>query len=275
MTQLSRPYQVGLAVICLLAAVWFVALRGHSGTGASSTTASQRAASVPAPKATPTAPYHGSAPGVAGLTRAIEKARGAVAQSERNAKQLERKSAEASSSTSISGGTSAPARASAGSRAARAGSSSAVGRGASGGAATRTHSTSRTNSTHAPRPATAHRAPATNSPSQTAGAPALQRAVESKLASGKVVAILFWNPSATVDRVVRSELQAAQRALHGSLIVEQAQATQVGDFGTFTRAVAVLQTPTILLVNPRGQTTSLTGLTDTFSLEQAVAEIEH
>ncbi len=45
MTQISRPFQIALAAVVLLAAVWFVALRGHSSSGSSSTPA----ASAPAP----------------------------------------------------------------------------------------------------------------------------------------------------------------------------------------------------------------------------------
>src|SRR5947208_12698851 len=96
MAQLSRPYQVAIAAIVLLAAVWLLALRGHHSSGAQS-------ASTPTPKPSaatgpgaPYTPYKGSAPGVAGLTRAIQKAHNAVAQSERNAKHLEEKSAQAS-----------------------------------------------------------------------------------------------------------------------------------------------------------------------------------
>src|SRR5947209_5209005 len=105
MSQLSRPYQIALGAIALLAVVWVVALRGHKSSGGEErATSSTPPASTPAaarPQAsTPVAkPSQPTAPGVAGLTRAIEKAHGAVAQSERNAKQLERKSAEASSST--------------------------------------------------------------------------------------------------------------------------------------------------------------------------------
>src|SRR5881392_2712045 len=98
MAQLSRPYQVALVAIVLLAAVWLLALRGHSSGGSEST-------STPAPKpatstgpGSPSTPYKGSAPGVAGLTRAIQKAHGAVAQSERHAKQLEEKPKQAASS---------------------------------------------------------------------------------------------------------------------------------------------------------------------------------
>jgi hypothetical protein len=100
----------------------------------------------------------------------------------------------------------------------------------------------------------------------------MQARVEAQLRAGKTVAILFWNPQAVVDQVDRSELQAVQRALGGKLAVELARASQTGAFGSFTHAVQVLATPTILLVNPRGQTSLLTGLTDSFSLQQAVRE---
>jgi hypothetical protein len=262
MAQVSRPFQVGLAAVAVLAAVWLVALRGHSGSGSgsggSAATVQQQPPHPSRPASTSTSPYRGSAPGVAGLTRAIEKARGAVALSERNARQLQRKSAQASSSSSAASNRavtgSAPAASSAASRAAP----------ASGAAPS---SRTRTTPTHRP---TASHGPA--APAAGRSVPALQAQVETQLKAGKIVAILFWNPHAEVDQVVRSELAAAQRALRGQLAVELAQASQVGEFGPFTHAVQVLQTPTILFANRRGQTSAVTGLTDSFSLQQAVSE---
>lgn len=108
MTQISRPFQIALAAVVLLAAVWFVALRGHSSGGSSSTPA----ASAPAPAssassssstAASTSPRGGgskaaqaqtssaSAPDVADLTRAIAKAKSTV---DANTKRLQRKAAE-------------------------------------------------------------------------------------------------------------------------------------------------------------------------------------
>ena len=92
MAQLSRPFQIALAAMGVLVAVWFVALRGHSSSSSGSGGTPQ-AHSQPAPAAAkPGAAspiYHGSAPGVEGLTRAIAKAHGAVALSERNARSLQ------------------------------------------------------------------------------------------------------------------------------------------------------------------------------------------
>jgi len=247
MTQLSRPYQVALAAIGLLAAVWFVALRGHSSTSGGG----GGAASTPTPQpAKPSTPYHGSAPGVAGLTRAIEKARGAVAQSEANAKQLQQKSAQAS------GPSSSPT--------APAGSASAT----------------RATPTPAPRSSTrAHASPRSGTPSRRASAPSKQARVEAELKQGRTVLVLFWDPKGTDDVAVRRELHALQ-ALDGKsglpqnrrLALHEAGPGEVGSFGSFTRAVQVYVTPTILIILPSGKTKTLTGLTDAYSVQQAISE---
>jgi len=236
MAQLSRPYQVALAAIGLLAAVWFIALRGHSGTSGGAGAAPT--ASTPAPRpvqpATPSAPYHGSAPGIAGLTRAIEKARGAVAQSEANARQLQEKSAQTSSpSASV-----APP-----------------------------HSPARTHTTRA----------GTGSP--RAGVPARQTLVEGELKQGSTVLVLFWDRKGADDLAVRRELRALQ-AFHRvfglpqnrRIVVHEARAGEVGSFGSFTRAVQVYSTPTILIILPNGKTSTLTGLTDAYAIQQAISE---
>jgi hypothetical protein len=89
------------------------------------------------------------------------------------------------------------------------------------------------------------------------------------------VLILFWNPHAFDDVAVHRELPAVQHALGGKVAVHYASAGQVGAYGTITHAVQITQTPTLLIVNPHGQTTVLTGLTDAFAIEQAVAEARH
>jgi hypothetical protein len=252
MTRLSRPYQVALVAIGLLAVVWLLALRGHSSKGETNppTPVPQPAAQSSHPASS--SPYTGSAPGVAGLTRAIEKARGAVAQSEANARQLAQKSARASSSSASdpTASTQAQTRSGSAAQAASPGASSAL--------------------ADANTPSAAPSASVAQA--RAAAAPAGQRAVEGELQHGHTVAILFWDPHATLDRVVHGELQAASGALHGQLTVHLARAREVGAFGSFTRAVRVYGTPTILIVTRHGKTTSVTGLTDAFSLEQTLAE---
>jgi hypothetical protein len=108
--------------------------------------------------------------------------------------------------------------------------------------------------------------------SSTSSAPAKQREVEHELSQQRTVLILFWNPRAAEDRAVRNELPAVQRKLRKKIALHYASAKQVGEFGTVTHAVQVTQTPTLLIVNPKGQTTTRTGLIDAFAIEQAISE---
>jgi hypothetical protein len=214
---------------------------------------------------------------VAGLTRAIEKARGAVAQSEANAKQLGEKSAQASSPSvpgtpaSAAPGSTQPASPSSPGASARP-STSKPATHVGSAARARTHSTTHTAPTHKHATTRANTRSGQPPATRSVSAPAAQQTVEADLRHGKVVAILFWDPHGVVDQVAQKEIQAVGQALRGRLAVLAAKANQVGAFGSFTRAVQVYGTPTILIVNRRGRTTSLSGLTDRYSLEQAIGE---
>ncbi len=291
MTQISRPFQVALLAMVVLAGVWFFALQGHSSSGSSGS-----AASTPAPRpaasssagakkaaGAPTSVYHGAAPGVEGLSRAIANAHKAVATSEQNAKQLASKSAQASSAASTGGVTaSSPA-------------STQTTPAAAPTVSTTSHPTS------ASTPAATKTAAPTKAASPVTAAkrvPARQALVELELKQGAVVAILFWNPHSSVDVAVHDELQLLLAVHHGlrkysknpevgrllkatgleldsKIAVNEARASQVASFGSITRAVQVYQTPTILILNKNGQTTTLTGLNDAFSIEQAIDEARH
>ena len=84
MAQLSRPYQIILGVVVVFGLIWAVALRSHSSnpnepTPSAPTAATHSAATNGNSAGNPAAPtpiYHGAAPGVEGLTRAIAKAHG-------------------------------------------------------------------------------------------------------------------------------------------------------------------------------------------------------
>jgi hypothetical protein len=276
MTQLSRPFQIALLALAMFALVWFVALRGHSGgssprSPASAVTPTPAAASGAQKAATPTPVYHGSAPGVEGLTRAIAKAHGAVAQSQQNAKQLEEKSAQASNSASAS--------AVAGARRTPSASATSVAPKSSA------------------RPSTRKAARGAGD-SRTSGShriPARQALVETALKQGKIALVLFWNKKGADDVAVHDELRLLEAFHHlirqvagvpevrkllklegldwaGKIAVFEATSNQVTSFGAFTRNVQVYQTPTLLIINRHGQTTTLTGLTDYYSIQQAIAE---
>jgi hypothetical protein len=290
MTKISRPFQIALVAVVLLAAVYFVALRKHSSSSESSapapvastatpatassastasgsgTSASGSSAASPSSGATGsgTSTYKGSAPGVDGLTRAIQKARGAVSESEQHANALQQK-ATAASGTAENLGSSATGTA---------GTAAAT----TGGTAAAKHSAATTHAASSVAAAVKAKSKTPASKTQAtktaSGVPIMQARVERELKHGDVAALLFWNPSGSVDNTVRRALQATAQKLHGKLAISVARSSQVGSFGTFTRTVQVYGTPTILLINPAGKTVSVTGLTDVFSLEQAVREIK-
>ncbi len=283
MAQLSRPYQVALAVLLLLAVVWAVAIRPHSSsTGGSGAypVASAPAAPASSSASASSSVYHGSAPGVAGLTRAIAKAHGAVLTSEHNAKQLTERSAQASSTT--------------------AGAGTAA---AAGTSATSSHAVAKT--------APAAKAPAASvagtpkvakqgikAQSGAGRTPARQALVERALHEGKVAVILFWSNKGTDDVAVHEELRVLEAVHHlirplartpqvrrnlklSGLELQKpfaaffASAKDVASFGSITRRVQIYSTPTILIVGKSGKTTVITGLTDAYSIEQAIDEIRH
>jgi hypothetical protein len=259
--QLSRPYQIALAAVALLGLVWAVALRGHApGQHESTGTAPAPAPSAQAQAkaaAAPTPIYHGAAPGVEGLTRAIAKAHEAVASSQRNAAELAQRSRAASGEAPVAG----PAT-----HAVQAGT-------AHGGATVHVRPT-----TGARKTATrAHRAnprPAAPGRHASGNRPAAQVAVEREVAQGKTVLLLFWNSKSSVDREVRSQTQAMVGASKGRLALHVAAPNQVGEFGSLTEVAHVYQTPTILIVNRHGVVSTLTGLIDTFALRQLVHEAQ-
>ena len=270
MTQISRPFQIALAAVALLLVIWVVALRGHSAGGSSSS--APAAASAPAPASGSASPasgagasksapgggtpassggiYHGSAPGVAGLTRAIAKARGAVKLSEQNAQQLQRQSAQASS----------------------AGSSGAS-----------TQSTASPSNPAGAKPAGAKPATpksATGTARKLASTTAKQSLVESELKSGRTVIVLFSSSKGAVDAVVRGQLallhvflkSTATLPQNREIAVHYASPSEVGAYGTVTRSLQILQTPTILVITPSGRTKTLTGFVDAYAIRQAIKE---
>jgi hypothetical protein len=105
--------------------------------------------------------------------------------------------------------------------------------------------------------------------------PAGQLAVEHELAQGKTVMLVFWNPHTSVDREVHSQASAFASGSKGTVAMHSALAGQVNTFGSITEVVRVYQTPTILIVNRHGVVSTLTGLTEVFALQQAVREAQH
>ncbi len=301
MAQLSRPYQIILGVVVVFGLIWAVALRGHSSNpnepiAATATPPSGASAngSSGGNAATPTKVYHGAAPGVEGLTRAIAKAHGAVAESQRNVQE------QAGHAQALTGEAQASATATHTTAAGKTTQSVTVTHKANpapslahrtvttvhntstqahGTTTTVTHTS--TTTVHKATPAHGVVAP-TDKPTvrvhstvkHSSTKSAEQVAVEHELAQGKTVMLFFWTPSSTVDEQNVAQAKTLVAHSKGTLTLHLALANQVGEFGTITEVVHVYQTPTILIVNKHGVVSTLTGLTDVFALEQAVQEAQ-
>jgi hypothetical protein len=289
MAQISRPFQIALVAVCLFAGVWFFALQGHSSSTGGSGSAPAVTARTPAAsksaaatKATSSAVvaqakleaksghiYHGSVPGLEGLTRDIARAHGAVA------------AVGASPS----------------------GSASTAHTGSSTTAATHSHAatpatTATSTATTPSTPTVTHTTVKLQPIKAKSGAgriPARQVLVEHALHEGKIAVILFWNPKSANDAVVDYELRLLETIHHlirplprtsqlrkafkaSGLELEKrfaafvSTAGQVASYGSITRGVQVYATPTIFIVNKQGHATVLSGLQDAFSIEQAIDE---
>jgi hypothetical protein len=268
MAQLSRPFQIGLLAVAVLAAAWLVLLRPHNTTAtapvqASAPTAAVRTVKASAAPTTAKPPkakakgngsssiYHGSAPGVQGLTRAIAKANGAVATSQQNAKQLEEKSTQASSATPTSTATTPSPNAAA------------------------TTTTPTTSTPAAKAPGTSSGSSSGHGAASRGTSVARQHAVEAQLAKGRTAVILFWDPKGADDESVHSAVRSLRSQHSLNIYVQEASAGQVASFGSITRGLQVYGTPTLLIVGKKGQAKTLTGLQDAYAISQAIREVQH
>ncbi|MFI5003673.1 MAG: TlpA family protein disulfide reductase [Solirubrobacterales bacterium] len=305
MAQLSRPYQIALLALATLVLVWFVALHrpGAGSTSSSSPSVSSAgggSASGSSSAGGSSSVYHGAAPGVEGLSKDINKAHGAVATSEHNAQELQQKSAQASGEAAAGGKAGAAGAAASGSQGTA--STHAGSDAKRHAAAVRSAQHSQHSKAH-PSPAAAaagptaalilHHLTAATHPSialraisktvpawerifigkmKSYLAPASQATIAGELKHGKTVLLLFLNPVSYDDDATAIETVVAAHELGHKVSVHFAKANRVNSFGSITRDIQVYQTPTLLIINHKKQVTTLTGFTDSFAIEQAVAE---
>jgi hypothetical protein len=280
MAQVSRPFQVALGVCVLFALLWFALLhRPGSGSSSSSTpphvnVAVHRATSPVKRAANAATHATGSAaarhvdpvrPHAIHTTRAAapvahgphtsDHAKG-DAGARHAAPDAVSKSSSATRSSSVA--KSSPAD--------RTGSPVKAATGPKGGTTQTAHGAAPSHVSQAPGAATAP------TQTQTDATPAMQTAVAAELKQHKVVLLLFWSSHSSSDQAVHAQVQVVAHKLAGRVAVHEASASQVGSFGSITRDIQIYQTPTLLIVNPKGQVTTLTGYTDAFAIEQAIAE---
>jgi hypothetical protein len=204
MNQVSRPLLGVLLAVVAFFAVWMLVLKPSSSA------------------------TNATAPGVAGLSSAIDKAHQAVATS--------------NAASAAHGGTVAATPAATPLRTAAA-------------------------------PAAAHSRPAPATTATTPSSATSQRlgAVERALVQHRVVALLFYNSRAADDRAVRRELSSVP--LHGGRVVRlAAPISELTHYPVVTNQVPVTVAPTLVLIDPDSQATTIVGFADRFEIAQRVSD---
>jgi hypothetical protein len=113
------------------------------------------------------------------------------------------------------------------------------------------------------------RAPATAPPhSQTAKRLDL---VSRALKANKVIALLFYNSAAPDDRAVRDELAAIPLS-RGKVVKLAVPISELGRYPVVTTQVPVNSSPTLVIINPRQQATTIVGFADGFEIAQRIAD---
>lgn len=220
MSQVSRPMQIALGATLLLLVVWFLALRPKPDTAAES--------AAPAP-ATQEAP---AAPGTAGLTKAIDKARGAVVTANGETGQ----DANGPADDTATAGDAEPSRG---------------------------NSTAASRARHADGAAVPHRV--------GAAARAEVRQVRAALHDRKAIAIAFVDPVISDARAVEQEMRAVSN-FDGKAFTISVPLAHLAQFGFITRTVEVTVAPTVVIVAPNREATTIVGFTDRTEIEQRLAD---
>jgi hypothetical protein len=103
------------------------------------------------------------------------------------------------------------------------------------------------------------------------GAKGLPLPVAKAVASNKVLVLLFWNPRAADDRLVRHEVKGVGRH-KGRVVVHVANVEDISRYTPITRGVEVQQSPSVVVVDRKLQGELLTGFTDRVTIDQAVSD---
>jgi hypothetical protein len=236
MTHVSRPLIAVLLGAVVFFAVWTVALKPHSSTSGG-----------------------GSSSGVGSYQSAIDKAHQSVTTSDK--------------ASVAHGGTLSPS-ATTSTAAATTATPTAPATTTAPATATAPATTTHAASAAATKQGTTATATTSVAPTTTAPVSATQRRLsttESALDTGKVVALLFYNPAGADDRAVRQELAAVPT--NGNKVVKLAvPLSEAGRYTFITANVQLDSSPTLVLIDRAKQATTIVGFTDRYEIAQRVAD---
>ena len=241
--ELSRPYQIALGGLAVLAMLWFAVLRPHAPSTSSSTPPAS-VVHTPAPPSTTSAKS---------LLSAVAKAHAVVTQSQTQAHNFSSASADPGTSAASTTPRTAPA-VPAIKPATTHPSVAARGAGSHTGVA---------------KPVTPLPPVTVTMPSVSAATAAA--AVQRDLVAGHVVVMLIWDPSSADDSEVHQQLRQVGKH-HGRVNVLSIRPNQLSSYSGLVKSLSLTQTPTVLVINHKGIATSLVGLSDSTDINQAVAD---
>jgi hypothetical protein len=252
--------QIALVAVVLLAGMWFTVLKPKSADSTSSAPVAQ----------TTTQSSEPVAPGVKGLTSAIDKAKGAAATSDAaNAKIQAATGGTASTAAPAATATATATKRTTVTR--KAATTTAASRKSGTKAATAKAVAARPATTKATATATTRTATATRTAAAKPAAPVDPSArLLAYLKQGKTLVVLFYGRGA--------DDKAARKAVHQTALTDPKHVvsayvpiSKVGSYEAITTDVNVLAAPTILVIASNGRATPLTGYVDAEVVRNAVA----
>jgi hypothetical protein len=98
--------------------------------------------------------------------------------------------------------------------------------------------------------------------------------VQRALDKHRVLVLLFWNPRGTDDRSVKSAVDGISRR-GGKVAVFTDKPENLARYTKITSAVDVTQSPTLIVVNRKGESRKATGYLDPVTADQYVVDALH
>jgi hypothetical protein len=235
--------QIALVAVVLLAGMWFTVLKPKPDDGSSSAPVAAAPAATPA---TPKAASEPVAPGVKGLTSAIDKAKGASKTSD-------------AANAKIESATGSPSTAT---KAAAVKAKTPVAKAAPTAAARKSGTKAATQKAAAARPATPAKPATPVDPSDR---------LLAYLGKGKTLVVLFYGKSAD-DASARKAVHRTALADPKHVVSAYVPIADVGHYSAITSDVDIVTFPTILVIGTDRKATALTGYADAGTVEQAVGD---
>lgn len=118
----------------------------------------------------------------------------------------------------------------------------------------------------------AHAAPgASPSVAQLKGLRSLPQPIRTAVAKKQTIVLLFWNASSADDQEAHRSVFGINRR-GGRVTAMAASINSLARYTAITRAVPVLGSPTVVIIDPKLRARSVTGFFDSETLEEAVLE---